>query len=192
MNKCVQNPGSVVGQTPWSAADAPVGRMGIGRSLRQRDQGVPRGPGGPPHLGRISSEEESGLEQDQHWNTCSLGLLFAVALAAAPPIAITVSNERISNTPVDKRIYGVLLEHIGQQMDTMWAELLQDNSFEGLREFSDPRERWAEGPIDSSRFWWHSGYELHPWRTVGAGGEHGLGREHPARHAGEGDCEPRR
>src|SRR5689334_18446448 len=97
------------------------------------------------------------------------GLLFSLSLAAAQPAAITISSERLSSTPVDKRIYGVLLEHIGQQMDTMWAELLQDNSFEGLREFSDSTHRWAEGPIDSSRFWWHSGYELHPWRTVGAG-----------------------
>jgi hypothetical protein len=44
---------ATVGWTPWSAADAPVGlhapfRMPIGLG-RQRDEGVPRGPGGPPH-----------------------------------------------------------------------------------------------------------------------------------------------
>jgi len=95
---------------------------------------------------------------------------FILAVSAwAQPGTITISSERLSNTPVDKRIYGVLLEHIGQQMDTMWAELLQDNSFEGLREFSEPSHRWAEGEIDSSRFWWHSGYELHPWRPIGTG-----------------------
>jgi hypothetical protein len=99
----------------------------------------------------------------------ALGFLACISLAAAEPATITISSERISSTPVDKGIYGVLLEHIGQQMDTMWAELLQDNSFEGLREFSEQSHRWAEGAIDSSRFWWHSGYELHPWRAIGAG-----------------------
>ena len=37
----------MVGQTPWSAADRPVGVSAIGN--RQRDEGVPRRPGGPPH-----------------------------------------------------------------------------------------------------------------------------------------------
>jgi hypothetical protein len=97
-----------------------------------------------------------------------LALLLFTSIAAAQPAAITISSERLSPTPVDKRIYGVLLEHIGQQMDIMWAELLQDNSFEGLREFSEQSHRWAEGAIDNSRFWWHSGYELHPWRSIGA------------------------
>ena len=44
---------SLVGRTPWSAADAPVGLfalgMMLGSLLRRRDEGVPRGPGGPPH-----------------------------------------------------------------------------------------------------------------------------------------------
>src|ERR1035438_3873750 len=43
----------LVGRTPWSAADAPVGLLTpckVPISLfRQRDGGVPRGPGGPPH-----------------------------------------------------------------------------------------------------------------------------------------------
>src|ERR1035441_6904292 len=43
----------MVGRTPRSAADAPVGlpapcRMPI-PLVRRRDEGVPRGPGGPPH-----------------------------------------------------------------------------------------------------------------------------------------------
>ena len=112
----------------------------------------------------------SGLSRALRWGRrFRLPTLLLVTIPlAAQPVAITISNERLSPTPVDKRIYGVLLEHIGQQMDTMWAELLQDNSFEGLREFSDSSHRWAEGAIDSSRFWWHSGYELHPWRSIGA------------------------
>ena len=102
-------------------------------------------------------------------NCASAGLLVALTLAAAEkPVSVTITSDRLSKSPVDKRIYGVLLEHIGQQMDTMWAELLQDNSFEGLRDFSEQSRRWSEGAIDSSRFWWHSGYELHPWRTFGA------------------------
>jgi prepilin-type N-terminal cleavage/methylation domain-containing protein len=44
-----------VGRTPWSAADAPVGLpRAAGGYLHDemRDEGVPRGPGGPPHLSR--------------------------------------------------------------------------------------------------------------------------------------------
>ena len=35
----------IVGRTPWSAADALVGLVGISTEREQRDQGVPRGPG---------------------------------------------------------------------------------------------------------------------------------------------------
>ena len=42
---------SLVGRTPRSAADALVGLVGISTDFEQRDQGVPRGPGGPPHNG---------------------------------------------------------------------------------------------------------------------------------------------
>ena len=40
---------TLVGRTPRSAADALVGLVGISIQFEQRDQGVPRGPGGPPH-----------------------------------------------------------------------------------------------------------------------------------------------
>src|ERR1035438_1407992 len=47
------HPRGMVGRTPWSAADAPVGLLALCMVLislaRQRDEGVPRGPGGPPH-----------------------------------------------------------------------------------------------------------------------------------------------
>src|ERR1019366_1136409 len=47
------DPRGMVGRTPWSAADAPVGPLALCMMLislaRQRDEGVPRGPGGPPH-----------------------------------------------------------------------------------------------------------------------------------------------
>ena len=43
----------LVGRTPRSAADAPVGLLAACKMLislpGQRDEGVPRGPGGPPH-----------------------------------------------------------------------------------------------------------------------------------------------
>src|ERR1019366_8636207 len=49
----IGGPASLVGRTPWSAADAPVGLLAprkMPMSLcRLRDEGVPRGPGGPPH-----------------------------------------------------------------------------------------------------------------------------------------------
>ena len=41
------------GGPPWSAADAPVGLLVPRQTpislFRMRDEGVPRGPGGPPH-----------------------------------------------------------------------------------------------------------------------------------------------
>ena len=44
--------GEMVGRTPWSTADAPVGLLVSVPG--PRDEGVPRGPGGPPHnAGRI-------------------------------------------------------------------------------------------------------------------------------------------
>src|ERR1035441_9371768 len=45
----------MVGRTPWSAADAPVGlRWGDEGDLAagRRGRGAPRGPGGPPHHSR--------------------------------------------------------------------------------------------------------------------------------------------
>ena len=46
--------GGTPGGTPWSAADAPVGLLALPTGLgRQRDAGVPRGPGGPPHNGGL-------------------------------------------------------------------------------------------------------------------------------------------
>src|ERR1035437_2191274 len=49
----VGNAAEVVGQTPWSARDAPVPPLGQwGQRLagcEQADGGVGRGPGGPPH-----------------------------------------------------------------------------------------------------------------------------------------------
>ena len=58
----------VVGRTPRSAADAPVGLRALGMMLTQlfqpRDEGVPRGPGGPPHsLCRIRSFGKN----EWHW-----------------------------------------------------------------------------------------------------------------------------
>ena len=47
------NAAEVVGQTPWSARDAPVPLPAQrGQHLAEReqaDEGVGRGPGGPPH-----------------------------------------------------------------------------------------------------------------------------------------------
>src|ERR1019366_9294877 len=46
-------PALIVGQSPWTAADAPVGLLALCRMLisllRPRDEGVPRRPGGLPH-----------------------------------------------------------------------------------------------------------------------------------------------
>src|ERR1019366_3001669 len=45
----------IVGRTPWSAADAPVGLLGMDRADfvgEERVQGDPCGPGGPRHRSR--------------------------------------------------------------------------------------------------------------------------------------------
>jgi hypothetical protein len=46
-------PAWIVGQSPWTAADAPVGPLAFCRMavslFRPRDEGVPRRPGGLPH-----------------------------------------------------------------------------------------------------------------------------------------------
>lgn len=100
----------------------------------------------------------------------AIGVLCAGLLPVAAEQAtrtVTIGTRRLARSAIDRNIYGVMLEHIGQQMDTLWAELLQDVSFEGLREFSPQSEHWAEGKIDNRQFWWHSGYELHPWRSFG-------------------------
>ena len=46
------NAAQMVGRTPWSAADAPVGWLLMTEADfggEKRVQGDPRGPGGPPH-----------------------------------------------------------------------------------------------------------------------------------------------
>ena len=58
---------AVVGRTPWSAADAPVGLSQLVENDllgKERVRGDPRGPGGPPHnLCRILSFEKTKW----HW-----------------------------------------------------------------------------------------------------------------------------
>jgi hypothetical protein len=60
----------MVGRTPWSAADAPVGLFAPCKVLTPhcsglRDEGVPRGPGGPPHhqcgLAALAKRANPGL-----------------------------------------------------------------------------------------------------------------------------------
>jgi len=51
-----------VGRTPWSAADAPVGLF---ECIGERDQGVRRGRGRPPHLDLYldrSDFQEEGIQ----------------------------------------------------------------------------------------------------------------------------------
>ncbi len=97
--------------------------------------------------------------------------LLTICVASASLVCgqttIMIATGQLTRAGIDRNIYGATLEHIGQQMDTLRAELLQDTSFEGLREFSSNTENWAEGKVNNHAFWWHSGYELHPWRSVG-------------------------
>jgi len=50
---CVRDtPAQVVGRTPWSAAGPPAGSSPVSETWcigKERDEGVPRGPGGPPY-----------------------------------------------------------------------------------------------------------------------------------------------
>src|SRR5205814_294666 len=63
------------GADPRSAADALVGLVGIGTEREQRDQGVPRGPGGPPHS--VSSAPQFPA------TAVVLGVLFLAGLLVA-------------------------------------------------------------------------------------------------------------
>jgi hypothetical protein len=61
-------PALIVGQSPWTAADAPVGLLAFCRVLislfRPRDEGVPRRPGGLPQT----------LQHSRYWeNYVALG-----------------------------------------------------------------------------------------------------------------------
>ena len=81
----------MVGRSPWTAADAPVGLLAPCKLLiplfRLRDEGVPRGPGGPPHnfrsipiLGKTSGIKVVNLP---HKGTCHLDrVTSSFALAA--------------------------------------------------------------------------------------------------------------
>ena len=60
----VAGPAGLVGRTPWSAADAPVGLLTPCKMLMSRDEGVPRGPGGPPHRWFFASVP--GLPNGRH------------------------------------------------------------------------------------------------------------------------------
>src|ERR1019366_1170972 len=76
----------VVGRTPRSAADAPVGLRALGMMLTQlfqpRDEGVPRGPGGPPHsLCRIRSFGKN------EWHWVGRGTLW-VRRVGNPPVDV--------------------------------------------------------------------------------------------------------
>src|SRR5438105_1794718 len=56
-----------MGRTPRSAADALVGLVAISIHFEQRDQGVPRGPGGPPHNGSpLGSDLRDGPPQPDY------------------------------------------------------------------------------------------------------------------------------
>jgi hypothetical protein len=57
----------MVGRTPWPAADAPVGLPAPCEMLaslsRLRDEGVARGPGGPPHRYGFCSRTVQGFHR---------------------------------------------------------------------------------------------------------------------------------
>ena len=80
----------LVGRTPWFAADAPVGLLTPCKVLislfRQRDGGVPRGPGGPPHhFRRIGSSGKKYAALDsQPAASRLLGTLFGARPASVP------------------------------------------------------------------------------------------------------------
>jgi hypothetical protein len=61
-----------VGRTPWSAADAAVGLLATGN---MRDEGVPRGPGGPPHHSEkeFSSQASGATLVCKGRSTCAIG-----------------------------------------------------------------------------------------------------------------------
>jgi alpha-L-arabinofuranosidase len=92
-------------------------------------------------------------------------------LYAQEHAAVTIEKQFVHDRPISPYIYGGFLEHMAKQMEATWAELLQDVSFEGYTEYARESHGWAEGPIDESAVWWHSGYEQREWQAVGAEGD---------------------
>ena len=81
-----------MGRSPRTAADAPVGLLAPYKMLislfRLRDEGVPRGPGGPPHhFGRIRSLGKTKL----HCALLRPARSYFQRLIPLLPIAIAVS-----------------------------------------------------------------------------------------------------
>jgi len=85
---------------------------------------------------------------------CTIALLGASVFGQQldRTLTITIGAERLTKTPIDKRIYGVMLEHLRERVNVLWAELLQDASFEAQQERLPQSEHWPE---------------LHPWRSFG-------------------------
>ena len=88
----------VVGRTRWSTADAPVGPLARCKMLttlfRMRDEGVPRGPGGPPHHFRwlcISGKELCGIGLKPA-NPGATRTLFAPVLRDTPNLFLCVTH----------------------------------------------------------------------------------------------------
>src|ERR1019366_5318083 len=76
----------MVGRTPWSAADALVGLLAPCKMLTSwfglRDEGVPRGPGGPPHQSGAPHLPEARVLISMLLTTCFTPLTFLVTDSA--------------------------------------------------------------------------------------------------------------
>jgi alpha-L-arabinofuranosidase len=106
--------------------------------------------------------------------TISLGVLLSVSELSAKPtvLKVEVKNQRISEIPISKHIFGNFVEAgFGRQVSGMWSEMIYNRSFVlpgSYPKFGDIRSttQWWMFPADmynNNAPFWHSGYEEDEW-----------------------------
>jgi hypothetical protein len=117
------NSAYLVGRTPWSAADAPVGLLGLNGKdmlLRLRDAGVPRGPGVRPKIN--ADRPGPGKPSD----------IGHVAAAGFQPAR--KSRERIRKPAAQSRLKPVRTAVVGSGADVASRSTLPEKEAESLGE----------------------------------------------------------
>jgi alpha-L-arabinofuranosidase len=96
-------------------------------------------------------------------------------LAASKVLKVEVKDQRMSETPVSKYIFGNFVEAgFGRQVSGMWSEMIYNRSFMlpgSYPKFGDVRSttQWWMFPAsmyNSNAPFWHSGYEENEWELT--------------------------
>jgi alpha-L-arabinofuranosidase len=95
------------------------------------------------------------------------------------------ADQQISRRQINRLIYGNFIElGFGRQADGMWAQMLDNRSFENIPPPSAIALSERGANCDSATPWWHSGYEEHPWYLYGPDGKTEIPPEREAEHWG--------